>query len=173
MSLIYRCRTATRTAATWRAVLASRQDVAVCMSRCFASVPSNKDTNLFKDQNDTWVDRHAPQWIRPYLKIARVDRQIGTWLAVLPGWWGLALAAPAGALPDPTLMATFFVGGLLMRSFGCVVNDLWDRDIDGEVERTRDRPLASGALTVPQALVFGGAVGAAALATLLTLNTTT
>ena len=83
--------------------------------------------------------------------------------------WSTTIAAPAGALPDATLLAMFGVGAFAMRGAGCTINDLWDRDIDRQVERTRHRPLASGALGVPQALGFLGLQLSAGLAVLLAL----
>jgi 4-hydroxybenzoate polyprenyltransferase len=91
----------------------------------------------------------APAGLRPYLRLARLDRPQGTWLLLWPCWWSLILA---GA--ETGLFALFALGALVMRAAGCVVNDIADRRIDAQVERTRDRPLASGALTVPQALAF-------------------
>ena len=69
-----------------------------------------------------------------------------------PCFWSIALAAPPGNLPDPVLLALFGTGAILLRGTGCTVNDLWDRDLDSKVERTKSRPLASGALTVPQGI---------------------
>lgn len=63
--------------------------------------------DLYKDQNDTWVDRAVPEWLRPYAKLTRIDRPIGTWLLLWPGCWSIALAAPAGSFPDLKLLATF------------------------------------------------------------------
>ncbi len=99
-----------------------------------------------------WVSRMPSGW-RPYLLLARVDRPIGTWLLFLPGLWGILLA---GASVEATLrlIVLFGIGSLAMRAAGCVVNDLWDRDIDRQVARTAGRPLASGALRPWQALVF-------------------
>jgi len=98
-----------------------------------------------------WVAR-MPVAVQPYLLLMRLDRPIGTWLLLLPGWWGLALAGQPW--PDALLMVYFAIGAVIMRGAGCVVNDLWDREIDKRVERTRQRPLPSGAVTVPQALAF-------------------
>lgn len=93
-----------------------------------------------------------PAGIRPYALLARLDRPIGTWLLFLPGLWGLALGG--APWPDPWLVALFGIGAVVMRGAGCVVNDLWDRDIDRRVARTAGRPLASGLLSVRQALAF-------------------
>lgn len=76
----------------------------------------------------------------------------GTWLLAWPCFWSIAAAAPAGSLPDPHLLALFGTGAVLLRGAGCTVNDLWDRDLDRQVERTKSRPLASGALSVPQGI---------------------
>jgi len=103
---------------------------------------------------DGWVDRWLPAGARPYARLARLDRPIGTWLLLFPGWWAIALAAPAGSWPDLRLMALFAVGALVMRGAGCTVNDILDRKLDAQVERTRARPIPSGQVTVRQALVF-------------------
>ena len=110
-----------------------------------------------------------PRTWRPYLLLARVDRPIGTWLLFLPGLWGILLAR---ASVDQTvrLVALFAIGSLAMRAAGCVVNDLWDRDIDRMVARTAGRPLASGALRPRHALVFLAFLLIAGLAVLLQLN---
>ncbi|TDQ84184.1 4-hydroxybenzoate polyprenyltransferase [Dongia mobilis] len=101
-----------------------------------------------------WVDRRVPAALRPYLRLARVDRPIGTWLLLFPGWWSIALAAPPGVWPDIEALILFAIGALVMRGAGCTVNDIADRDFDARVARTANRPLASGALSVRQALVF-------------------
>ncbi len=99
-----------------------------------------------------WVARLPGAW-RPYVLLMRLDRPIGVWLLVLPAFWAFALAAP-GVAEGVRLALLFGVGAVLMRGAGCVVNDVFDRDIDKLVERTRGRPLASGAVSVRQALVF-------------------
>jgi 4-hydroxybenzoate polyprenyltransferase len=86
-----------------------------------------------------------------------VDRPVGTWLLLWPCIWSTALAAPAGGLPDVRLLALFALGSFAMRGAGCTINDMWDRDIDRQVERTRNRPLASGELSLGQAGAFLGA----------------
>ncbi len=115
-----------------------------------------------------WVSRMPGAW-RPYLLLARVDRPIGTWLLFLPGTWGITLAAPTMA-EAIRLLLLFGVGSLVMRAAGCVVNDLWDRDIDRLVARTAGRPLASGALRPRHALAFLAALLAVGLVVLLQLN---
>jgi 4-hydroxybenzoate polyprenyltransferase len=115
-----------------------------------------------------WVARLPRAWL-PYLLLARVDRPIGTWLLFLPGLWGILLArAPANE--TIRLITLFAIGSLVMRAAGCVVNDMWDRDIDRKVARTIGRPLASGALQPWHALAFLGVLLMAGLAVLLQLN---
>ncbi len=115
-----------------------------------------------------WIARLPAGW-RPYALLARLDRPIGVWLLFLPGLWGILLAgAPAGR--SAWLVALFAIGSLVMRAAGCVVNDLWDRDIDRMVARTAGRPLASGALRPRHALAFLVLLLAAGLAVLLQLN---
>eukprot|EP00940_MAST-03C_sp_MAST-3C-sp2_P001701 g1701.t1 len=130
-----------------------------------------KNRELYKDEMDTWVDRVCPQSIVPYLKIARVDRPVGTWLLLWPCLWSQILATPAGSPVDPLLSLKFCVGAFIMRGAGCTVNDLWDRDIDKKVARTKERPLAAGTISVPQALAFLGTQLAAGLGILCTFNT--
>jgi 4-hydroxybenzoate polyprenyltransferase len=115
-----------------------------------------------------WVARLPRAWL-PYLLLARVDRPIGTWLLFLPGLWGILLARPPVA-ETIRLVTLFAVGSLVMRAAGCVVNDMWDRDIDRKVARTAGRPLASGALRTRHALMFLAVLLLAGLAVLLQLN---
>ena len=117
---------------------------------------------------DSWIDRLMPGWSHAYLRLGRFDRPIGTWLLLIPCWWGQALATDGW--PDPLLMALFVLGSFAMRAAGCAVNDLADRDIDRKVARTRTRPLASGALTARQALLFVAVMCGIGLAVLLSLN---
>lgn len=103
-----------------------------------------------------WISR-LPAPLRPYALLARLDRPIGTWLLFLPGAWGILLP-DAGGTTSPLerlrLLVLFGIGSLVMRSAGCVVNDMWDRDIDRQVTRTAGRPLASGALRMRHAALF-------------------
>jgi 4-hydroxybenzoate polyprenyltransferase len=111
-----------------------------------------------------WVDRRLPARLRPYARLARLDRPIGTWLLLFPGWWGIALAARRW--PDPVLIGLFALGALTMRGAGCTLNDIADRHYDAQVARTRLRPLPSGAVSVPHAALFlllQSAIGAAVL----------
>ena len=119
---------------------------------------------------DGWVAR-LPAFARPYALLARLDRLIGIWLLLLPGVWGILLGA-APAVETLRLLALFTAGSIVMRAAGCVVNDLWDRDLDRKVRRTAGRPLASGALRSRQALVFLLLLLLAGLVILLQLNRT-
>ncbi len=115
----------------------------------------------------SWVDS-MPDWARPYLRLARADRPIGAWLLFWPCWWGLALAGPNWK--QWGLFILFLIGAFVMRSAGCVYNDMADRDFDRQVERTRHRPLASGALNMVQAGLFLAALLFVGLLVLLMLN---
>ncbi len=117
-----------------------------------------------------WV-AHVPPRFLPYVLLARLDRPVGVWLLFLPGLWAICLAAH-GFWAGLWLAALFAVGSVVMRGAGCVVNDLWDRKMDAQVERTRGRPLASGAVTPMQALVFLALLCLVGLGILLLLNRT-
>jgi 4-hydroxybenzoate polyprenyltransferase len=121
-------------------------------------------------RTEGWIARLPEAW-RPYALLMRLDRPIGSWLLVLPGFWAIALLAPSWA-EGLRLTLLFALGAVVTRGAGCVVNDLWDRELDKRVERTRGRPLASGAVTPKQALVFLAALGLVALAVLFQLNAT-
>ena len=104
-----------------------------------------------------WVDRRAPGWARPYLRLSRADRPIGTWLLFLPCVWGLGLAmfqTGRASFHDLWILAGCGMGAFLMRGAGCVWNDVTDRHIDGSVARTASRPIPSGQVSVRQALVW-------------------
>lgn len=121
-----------------------------------------------------WVDRIAPRWARPYLRLARIDRPIGWWLLLLPCWWSASLAAirSGAAFPDPFHLVLFFVGAVAMRGAGSTYNDIADRDLDAQVERTRSRPLPSGQVRARQAAVFLVVQALIGLAVLLQFNGT-
>ena len=123
-----------------------------------------------------WVDRYAPASWRPYLRLSRADRPVGTWLLLIPCLWAIALAAatdPAGPrLADVWLAASSALGAFLMRGAGCTWNDLTDRHIDAAVARTRSRPLPAGQVTPRQALVWAIVQSLLAACILFTYNTT-
>jgi 4-hydroxybenzoate polyprenyltransferase len=124
------------------------------------------------DATDNWVDTRAPLWSRPYLRLSRLDRPIGSWLLLLPCWWSAALAA--GIAHDisrlPLIVVLFFIGAFAMRGAGCTWNDITDRDLDALVERTRSRPIPAGQVSVPQAAVFLVLQALVGLAVLLQFN---
>jgi 4-hydroxybenzoate polyprenyltransferase len=112
----------------------------------------------FTDINVALIQKLPARW-RPYALLMRLDRPAGWWLLLLPGWWGIVLSAhETGGMDGRTfyLMGLFLIGAVVMRGAGCVINDLWDRDIDARVERTRARPLAAGTVSVQNALLFLG-----------------
>ena len=113
--------------------------------------PSSSFTDI---RRGDWVDRLVPAPLRPYFRLARLDRPIGTWLLLFPCWWSIALAAPPGGGPNIRLLVLFALGALVMRGAGCTINDMADRDFDRRVTRTASRPMASGAVSMRGALVF-------------------
>src|SRR5256885_5343427 len=124
------------------------------------------------DATGNWVDSRAPRWSRPYLRLSRLDRPIGSWLLLMPCWWSAAIAAGMAHSIDqlPFILALFFVGAFVMRGAGCTWNDITDRDLDAMVERTRSRPIPAGQVSVPQASAFLVAQALVGLAVLLQFN---
>jgi len=123
------------------------------------------------DSTGNWVDSFAPQISRPYLRLARLDRPIGSWLLLMPCWWSLGLAGmAAGVAPSIRNIVLFFIGAFAMRGAGCTWNDLVDRELDARVERTRSRPIPSGQVTVTQAAIFLVVQALVGLAVLLQFN---
>lgn len=134
----------------------------------------NKD-QVFDAVEGNWVDRHAPRAIRPYLRLSRADRPIGTWLLLLPCWWGLILGILSDGLFSPKDIWIFFgcaIGAFLMRGAGCTWNDITDRDIDRSVERTKSRPIPSGQVSVLQAGIWMVAQALSASIILFSFNQT-
>jgi 4-hydroxybenzoate polyprenyltransferase len=119
-----------------------------------------------------WVDTYAPAAFKPYCKLARYDRPIGTWLLLLPCWYGSALAHldTGSQWPNIAHMALFAVGAIAMRGSGCTWNDIVDRKFDGRVERTALRPIPSGQVTVKQAVAFAILQALVGLLVLLQFN---
>jgi 4-hydroxybenzoate polyprenyltransferase len=129
-------------------------------------------TGSVADSTGNWVDTLAPSWLRPYLRLSRLDRPIGSWLLLLPCWWSAALAAVAAHARAPSLIhiVLFFIGAFAMRGAGCTWNDIVDRDLDASVERTRSRPIPSGQVSVIQAALFLVLQALVGLAVLITFN---
>jgi 4-hydroxybenzoate polyprenyltransferase len=124
------------------------------------------------DSTGNWVDRIAPPWSQPFLRLARIDRPIGWWLLLLPCWWSAAMAALAqrAPFPDPWLIALFLIGAIVMRGAGSTWNDILDRKIDAQVERTKNRPIPSGQVSAKAAFVFAIFLSFVGLAVLLRMN---
>ena len=129
-------------------------------------------TGRVADPTGNWVDHTAPAWSRPYLRLVRMDRPIGSWLLLMPCWWSAGLAAVAAGrpFPDPWHVFLFLVGAFVMRGAGCTWNDIVDRDLDARVERTRSRPIPSGAVSVRQAAALLALLALLGLAILLQFN---
>jgi 4-hydroxybenzoate polyprenyltransferase len=135
--------------------------------------PAGETTGQVADAvRGNWVDRLAPAVARPYLRLSRADRPIGTWLLLIPCWWGVALAAAEDGwrLSDIWIWLGCALGALLMRGAGCTWNDITDRDFDASVARTRSRPIPSGQVSVRQAAVWMFAQMALAGLVLLTFH---
>ncbi|QDL94182.1 4-hydroxybenzoate octaprenyltransferase (plasmid) [Paroceanicella profunda] len=122
------------------------------MSEHVSSAQSAPDGRVADATAENWVDRFCPPWSRPWLRLSRADRPAGTWLLLLPCWWGLGLAMaadPGGPrLADLWIFAGCGLGAFLMRGAGCTWNDISDRHVDGQVARTRSRPIPSGQVSV-------------------------
>lgn len=120
-----------------------------------------------------WVDHIAPAWSRPFLRLSRADRPIGTWLLLLPCWWGVLLAALKGGdftRFDVWIIVGCGMGAWLMRGAGCTWNDITDRKVDALVERTRSRPIPSGQVSVKAAAAWMAMQALVAFAILLSFN---
>lgn len=129
------------------------------------------------DSIGNWVDRSAPSWAQPFLRLARIDRPIGWWLLLLPCWWSTAIAAlanraawPDSNWPDPKLIVLFLIGAIVMRGAGTTWNDILDRKIDAQVERTKSRPIPSGQVSAKTAFAFAILLSLAGLIVLLQFN---
>ena len=134
-------------------------------------------TNLSDIAEDGWVKNWLPKPVRPYALLMRLDRPIGTWLLLLPCWWSLGLGWQLNQqkitlLELGYLYFLFTVGAILMRGAGCTINDLWDRKLDQLVARTANRPIASGVISVTNAILFLLLLLALSLTILLQLNET-
>jgi len=128
-------------------------------------------TGRVADATGNWVDSLAPSYTRPYLRLARLDRPIGSWLLLMPCWWSVGLAGMHNdRFPSLWHIMLFFIGAFAMRGAGCTWNDLVDRDLDGRVERTRSRPIPSGQVTVAQATTFMVALALVGFLVLIQFN---
>ncbi len=139
-----------------------------------SSAPDDMPNDSVADAvKDNWVDTYAPAFARPYLRLSRADRPIGTWLLLLPCWWGLALSMihdQSASLYDAWIAIGCAIGAWLMRGAGCTWNDISDRDFDGQVARTRSRPIPSGQVTVRGAAIWMCIQALLAFGILLTFN---
>jgi 4-hydroxybenzoate polyprenyltransferase len=134
--------------------------------------PSRPSSPVADAPPGNWTDRYAPESVRPYLRLARLDRPIGLWLLLLPCWWavGLAEVALARPYPSPRLLALFALGALVMRAAGCAYNDYVDREYDARVARTASRPIPSGQISPAEALAFAGICAFIGLLVLIQFN---
>ena len=133
--------------------------------------PTRHAAAALPDTTTHWALRWAPSGWRGYIQLARLDRPIGWQLLLLPCWWSTALAARTiGAAPNLTHLVLFTVGAIAMRGAGSTFNDIVDRDLDGRVERTRNRPLASGRIGRRGATAFMGVQALVGLAVVLCFN---
>ena len=129
---------------------------------------------LIDAQPNNWVDLYVPKGLRPYFKLSRLDRPIGSWLLIIPCWWGVFLSTNV----DPTLLSgnslyiliACYIGGLLMRGAGCTWNDITDANLDAKVLRTKNRPIPAGHVSKPQAFLWLTLQCSLALAILITFN---
>lgn len=133
---------------------------------------SGPDTIIADALRGHWADRLLPSAVRPFARLARLERPIGWWLLLLPCWFGqlLAQVAAGGGLPDLWHSFLFFAGAVVMRGAGCTWNDITDRNFDGRVSRTQRRPIPAGEVSLLQAFVFLAGLGLAGLAVLVQFN---
>jgi len=120
-------------------------------SICLQKSKTTTTTTAFSQKS---VLDSVPRSLQPYLRLSRIDKPIGSWLLFLPGAWSIAFAG--ATLSNVALVSLFGVGTILMRGAGCTINDLWDRDFDRRVQRTKSRPIASGEITVRQGIAWAG-----------------
>lgn len=116
------------------------------------------------------MQQALPPILHAYSQLMRLDKPVGIWLLLFPAWMALGLATPPGQLPDGFLLAAFGVGAVLMRGAGCAVNDVLDRDLDRQVARTRNRPVASGRIKPFQALLFAVVLSGISLMVVLAMR---
>ena len=131
-----------------------------------------KDEIISDIPSGNWVDKYLPQNTHPYVRLARFDRPIGTWLLLFPCWWSLALAIDdwRDITGNLWLFILFGVGAKVMRGAGCCLNDIVDRNIDAGVARTKNRPIPAGNISVKQAICFMAILSTLGLIILLQFN---
>lgn len=136
------------------------------------AIPTQQTPRVADAPRNNWVDRHAPEAMRPYLRLARLDRPIGLWLLLFPCWWSVGLADVTlnQSYPNPWLLALFALGAVAMRASGCAYNDYVDRDYDARLARTANRPIPSGQVTPAEALAFSVMCALAGLIVLVQFN---
>jgi len=140
------------------------------MTEIAQPTPPSNDASASDIRTEGWIARLTPRPLRPYVYLMRLDRPYGAWLLLLPCWWSIALAAD-GTWPDLEMLGLFALGAFIMRGAGCVMNDIADRDFDGKVARTANRPIPSGQVSIKQAVAFLTLLGFLGLAILVQFNT--
>ncbi|CAG9764845.1 unnamed protein product [Ceutorhynchus assimilis] len=138
--------------------------------KCTATSADFKSEQIPKEKLANKLVNSAPKHIQPYLKLMRWDRPVGSWLLFWPSGWGIASATLAEGVPDLYLLTLFGTGAFVMRGAGCTINDMWDRDIDAKVTRTKDRPLVNGDISMKKAWIFLAGQLSVGLTILLQLN---
>ena len=131
---------------------------------------ADRTTGFTDIDRQHWTLRYLPPWMRPYGRLARWDRPIGIWLLMMPCWWSVTLGAAPDWLRIVGWMAIFALGALAARGAGCTWNDIVDRKVDAQVERTRGRPLPSGELKLREALIWMALQALVGAAILFKLN---
>uniref|UniRef100_A0A1A9WML0 4-hydroxybenzoate polyprenyltransferase, mitochondrial n=1 Tax=Glossina brevipalpis TaxID=37001 RepID=A0A1A9WML0_9MUSC len=135
-----------------------------------AIVSTEQYRNEKNNLKTTSIKNEVIRNVLPYIRLMRMDRPVGNFLLFWPCGWSIALSANAGCWPDLYMLSLFATGAFIMRGAGCTINDLWDRNIDKKVERTRNRPLASGEISRFDAIIFLSAELSLGLLVLLQLN---
>ena len=134
----------------------------------FMNTPKTNNSDMVENG---WWDALPNNYIK-WIRLGRFDRPVGFWLLLLPGWWVLPLTN-LSLLECLKIMFIFLIGSIVMRAAGCTINDLWDKDIDKKITRTKNRPLAKGDISVNQALIFLLIMSLIGLICLYQLNTKT
>ncbi|KAL5282782.1 COQ2 family protein [Megaselia abdita] len=147
---------------------------AINYKKCFTITTNLRNVSTDKKENDkkvTHLFKQIKDATTPYAQLMRLDKPIGTYLLYWPCAWSIGLSSSPGSWPDLYMLGLFATGAFIMRGAGCTINDLWDKDIDGKVERTKSRPLVSGKIEHMDAIYFLGGQLALGLLVLVELNT--